>query len=148
TGGSIFVSVDGQLTIDGMGSVRTGIGANALAGSTGNAGDVTVKGGTLSIVNSGAIASSAIGRFENLPASTGNAGRVTVTAGTLTLTNAGLIASTTFGPGSGGNVSVTVDGQLTITGTPGVPVLTGISSDSEPGSTGNAGNVIVSAGNL
>jgi large exoprotein involved in heme utilization and adhesion len=41
-----------------------------------------------------------------------------------------------------------VGDQLTITGTPGVPMFTGIASDAEPGSTGNAGGVTIGAGIL
>src|SRR5206468_11075934 len=49
-GGSVSVMVDGQLAIDGG-----GIAANSEAGSSGAAGVVTVKAGTLSIANNGEI---------------------------------------------------------------------------------------------
>jgi hypothetical protein len=95
-GGSVSVNVTRQLTIDGGpagASSITGISSDAKAGSTGNAGDVTVTAGTLSIVNGGHISSTALGASSNLPASTGNAGRVTVTAGQITLAFGGEVVS-------------------------------------------------------
>ncbi|MBV8890593.1 MAG: filamentous hemagglutinin N-terminal domain-containing protein, partial [Acidobacteria bacterium] len=175
TGGSVSVTVDGQLTIDGTApaaNLLTGIATNSEAGSTGNAGDVTVRAGSLSLINGADISSGALGASNNLPASTGNAGQVTVTADALTVNSAGLIAtntfgggnggavfvtagtlsiasngaivSNTFGSGMGGSVSVTVDGQLTINGAPGGG-FTGIASNAEQGKTGDAGSVTVRA---
>src|SRR5207253_3235701 len=83
-GGNIAVTVGGALTIDGSGTnpdiVATGIVANSEAGSSGNAGDVTVAAGRLSLVNGGVI-SSALRPFMNLPPSTGNGGRIVVNVG-------------------------------------------------------------------
>jgi large exoprotein involved in heme utilization and adhesion len=65
--GTILVNVAGQLSIDGMGLPRplgpsnSGIGSIALPGSSGAAGQVTVKAGTLSLTNGGAILSSTAG---------------------------------------------------------------------------------------
>jgi filamentous hemagglutinin family protein len=141
-GGSVSVAVTGQLTITGTPTGNgTGIAADSEAGSTGNAGTVTVKAGALSIFSSGEISSSAMGTFSGLPASTGNAGQVTVTAGTLSIVNGGAIVSNTSGPKGGGSVAVTVFGQLTIDGSI-------IAADSGAGSTGDAGTVIVTAGTL
>src|SRR5262245_40272205 len=67
--------------------------------------------------------------------------------GTLSIANNGAIVSNTFGPGKGGSVSVTVDGQLTIAGTP-RGGFTGIAANAETGKTGDAGEVTVSAGTL
>jgi len=81
--------------------------------------------------------------------STGNAGSVTVSAGALSLVNSGVIAAGTFGPGRGGTVSVGVAGPLAINGiSQNASSATGITSESFPGSTGNAGNVSVTAGTL
>jgi filamentous hemagglutinin family protein len=149
-GGNVSVTVDGQLTIDGRAAAAnslTGIAADSEAGSTGDAGSVTVKAGALSIVNRGEISSGALAASNGLLASTGDAGQVMVTAGTLSIASGGAIVSNTFGPGKGGSVSVTADHQLTITGTSGGG-LTGIASNAEQGKTGNAGDVIVSAGTL
>src|SRR5262249_18756474 len=139
TAGTISVASDGAISAD------------TSAGSSGNAGNVTVNAETLTIVN-GLISSGALAAFNGAPASTGNggnvtvsvagllsidgsgstslrgiatnanpgttgnAGNVTVTAGGLDIKNNGEIASNTFATGSGGNVFVTVDGQLSISG--------------------------------
>jgi filamentous hemagglutinin family protein len=171
SGGSISVSITGALLIDGTGtliatdtfgkgsggdvSVTAGalsilnggeISSDTAQGSGGNAGNATVTAGTLTIVG-GTISSGALGAFDGAPASTGNAGYVSVSAGTLSIANHGAIVTNTFGPGIAGSVSVTVNGQLTITGIPGGG-LTGIASNAGAGKTGDAGKVTVSAGTL
>jgi filamentous hemagglutinin family protein len=108
-GGSVSMRVAGGLMIDGTGANLTGIFAQSNAGSNGNAGDVTVKAGSLSIVNSGLISSSALGPANSLPASTGNAGLVTIAAGALSLANNGNIRSATFGSGKAGNILVSAE---------------------------------------
>ena len=148
-GGSVSISVAGQLTIDATSAdldFLTGISVSANPGSIGNAGNLTITAGALSMVNGGEILSSTLGAFDNLPASTGNAGQITVYAGTLSIANSGGIESNTFGHGKGGNISVMVDGQLTIDGM-GV-ANTGIAADSLAGSSGDAGDVTVKVGTL
>jgi large exoprotein involved in heme utilization and adhesion len=139
-GGSVSVTVDGQLNINGAVSLAalttlarfftpseaalqtlTGIITDSAAGSTGNAGDVTVKAGALSIVNSGEISSSTRGPAGSLldpsnirRASTGNAGSVTVSAGKLSLLSNGRILVSTQGPGAGGDVTVAVAGPVAL----------------------------------
>src|SRR5262249_37518382 len=118
-----------------------GISAQAISGSMGNAGDVTVTAGALSIANNGAIVSSTSG--------SGKGGSVTVTAGTLTIVSNGEIFSSTFGPGNAGSVAARVAGGLVIDGTGDDPnFVTGISSRANAGSTGNAGSVTLTAGRL
>src|SRR5207244_8579006 len=62
------------------------IAANSEAESTGDAGNVNVTAGALSIVNGGAISSNTLG-------STASAGQVTVSAGSLTVAGGSLIRS-------------------------------------------------------
>ena len=119
-GGTVAVAVDGLLAIDGSGTnpdvVATGIVTNSLAGSSGNAGDVSVQAGALSIINGGSI-SSALRPFMNLPASTGNSGSVTVNVGgLLSLSGSGSRIGTETNAGSTGNAgSITVNaGQITL----------------------------------
>ena len=142
------MSVAGQLYLDGSSATGfTGISSTARPGSSGAAGNVTVDAGTLSILGNGAIVSATSGdgdagsvfvrvagllsidgasstAFSGIgsdsePASIGNAGVATVSAGTLSIVNTGQISSNTFGTGSGGSVTVTVGGRLSISGTPG-----------------------------
>jgi filamentous hemagglutinin family protein len=123
--------------------------------STGRAGDVTVNvAGGLSI--DGTMTPDF---FTGISADTtgkGDAGNVTVTAGSLSIINTGLITSTTGAGstvtqaetirfGNGGNVSVNVDGGLTIDGTMTPRRFTGITAETE--ASGDAGIVTVMAGN-
>jgi large exoprotein involved in heme utilization and adhesion len=76
---------------------------------------------------------------------TGNAGNITVHAGELTLRSNGEISSRTYGSGNGGNVTVITDSFL-IDGN-NLLFPTGIFANSVDAS-GNAGNIMVQAGNL
>jgi filamentous hemagglutinin family protein len=166
-----MLSVNGS---SGVPQSETGISGDSKA--KGDAGKVTVSAGTLSIVsgtissstftsgNGGSISVNVAGGLtidgamtpgsptgtgiiSQANGSIGNAGSVAVSAGTLSIVNTGEISSSTFGSGDSGNVLVNVAGGLTIDGTKTPPgSFTGISSQTNPGSMGNAGTVSVSAG--
>jgi filamentous hemagglutinin family protein len=178
-GSDVSVNVSGMLSISSpKGDPRsaTGILAQSSPGSGGKGGNVSVTAGTLSIASNSEIAAGTFGSGNggNIsvkvagqltldgsgasapsqasitsqadPGSLGNAGNVTVTAGALSIISRGVISSSTSGAGKSGNISVTVDGQLTIDGALSANSLTGITAEANPGSTGNAGAVSVSAG--
>jgi filamentous hemagglutinin family protein len=180
--GDVSITVAGPLTIDmsvgATASMFQGIASQTTG--TGNAGNVTVTAGTLSMVNNGEIFSATAGSgdagdvsvtafdkltidgtggapgvsptgiFSDAVAGSGAAGVVSVSAGILSIINSGNIASNTFASGNAGVTRVTVSGQLTIDGSKGDPKtgVTGILSQAEPGSSGAAGMVSVSAGTL
>ena len=175
--GNIAIDVTGALTIAGTGAVdfSTGIQSNAVRGSTGNAGQITLKAGSLSLTQIATVATNTFGPgnagsivatiggdlvvdggigiitsgllSQAEPGSTGNAGTVTITAATISLTNLGQIASSTFGAGNGGNVTVTASGNITIDGAVN-GLNSGIFSDADVGSSGNGGRVNVTAGSI
>ena len=178
TGGDVTLQ-SASLTISGSSTatVFTGVSSNANAGSTGNAGDVNVTTtGNVDIGGGGLIGSGTFGSgnagdvtvqagsmnidgmnfslFTGIesqanPGATGNSGKVNVTVNNdLSVSNNGDISSGTFGPGSAGNVTLQA-GSLTITASSGSFFLTGINSQANSGSTGNAGVVNVTvAGNV
>jgi large exoprotein involved in heme utilization and adhesion len=75
----------------------------------------------------------------------GAGGAVTVTAGTLTVRGGAQIASTTAGPGAGGDINATIANGLTLSGVgPNGP--SAISASAQPGSSGRAGEVVLTAG--
>ena len=169
-GGDVSVAVSGLLSIDGISKKTpfTGITANSAHRNSGNAGDMSVNAGELSIVNTGEISSGTFGAgnsgnvsvavgglllIDGIPGkaltgitaetsarkSTGNAGNVTVNAGELSISHGGEIASDTFGTGAAGNVDVTVSGAATIADRGEIIV------DSENRISGNAGTVTLRA---
>jgi filamentous hemagglutinin family protein len=134
----------GALTITNNGLVLS------LSQGAGNSGSVSVNvSGMLSVDGSRRElpqGTGIVGDSVGSTGSTGNAGTVSVSAGSLSIVNTGVISSSTFGRGNAGSVSVNVAGGLTIDGamTPGFS--TGIASNANTGSTGNAGPISVSAG--
>jgi large exoprotein involved in heme utilization and adhesion len=147
SGGNVMVSAAAVDLLNGG-----TIGSGSLG--SGNGGEVTVNvTGTLKI--DGTEVSSnpfIVTRISSGSDSFGNGGTITVNAGSLAIRNAGTILSGAFGSGKGGDVTVNVTGSLLIDGSmPGPdPTFnpTGISSRSNPGSTGDAGAVSVRAGTL
>ncbi len=148
-GGNIMVNLSGDLVIDGIANPSTaqpaGIVARTLDPNGGNAGQITVDAGNVSILDSGVISTSTFGNgaagevsvnasgelvidgagtptFGASIASSanfaaGNAGRVTVNAGSLSLSHGGEIQSLTFGSGNGGDVTVAAGSGVVIDGT-------------------------------
>ena len=85
-------------------------------------------------------------QIENL--GRGQTGEITISAAQLSIRDGGRIWSSTFTEGSGGNVSVTVDGAIEIDGAaPGNPTITS-SIATTSSSSGNGGNMTVSAGTI
>lgn len=147
--GTVRVTAAGALTISGTpGSpARMGMRAQANRNSTGAAGDVIVRAGSLVITQLGEISSSTFGK--------GDAGNVTVEADSISLQDSSIL-SATDGPGHGGNVVVTASGPISLTNTPGQGLGTGIGAQtggttggtSNVGDAGDAGDVTVRAGSL
>ena len=170
--GSVSVSVAGELAIDGAATrpgLFTGIFSQANQGSAGNAGRVSVDAGSISIVNNGTISGSTsgsgnggsvavsansislanLGKILSTTSGTGSAGQISVAAGILSIASNGQIqsAAATGSSGQGGNIVVSVAGQLLIDGTSGDQTsLTGISTQSQ--GRGDGGRVLVTAGSL
>ncbi|MBK7900744.1 MAG: filamentous hemagglutinin N-terminal domain-containing protein [Azonexus sp.] len=113
------------------------IRSSADAGTTGDAGSVTVQvRGNLYVYDGASISSSTL--------STGNAGSVMVSAGSLTIEGGGAgfaeISSDSLGDGNAGPLSVNVSGAMN--------VLAGGRVSSDTYLTGRAGDISVTAGSL
>ncbi len=173
--GRVYVMA-GQMVVDRQGSnYVTGVLSDALSGSEGNAGIVSVTvTDLLQLLNGGSIRSGtfAAGNAGNvnitakqmtidgqesnyvtgvlsdaLSGSEGNAGIVSVTVTELLqLLNGGSIRSVTFAAGDAGSVSVSA-GNL-IVDRQGSDYFTGVTSSAEKGSEGNAGQVIITVTEL
>jgi filamentous hemagglutinin family protein len=136
-GGSIDVNVADKLTILGRGEI------DSTTYALGNAGSVRVRVGSILIDDQGQ-GGFLTGIFsEATSSSSGHAGTVDVQAtGLLTLTNGGLIDSNTYSIGNAGSVKVHA-GSILIDGA--ANGYSAISSVAAPNSSGNAGNVEVTA---
>jgi len=135
--GTVSVTVTGAATLSSAGAISSD------TFTSGNAGDVIVKAGSLNIdgiasqFNLTGITSSADS------GSSGNAGRVSVTTiGATTISNSGVIESNTSASGNAGDVTLTT-GSLSINGAGTPSNFTGVSSSANAGSSGNAGRVSV-----
>jgi large exoprotein involved in heme utilization and adhesion len=139
----------------------TGIVAQAGPGSSGNAGDLTVRTGSLEVREGAQISASTFGSGDGgellveadmvflsdsgppgLVASansTGDAGNLTVRAGSLEVRNGAEISTSTSGAGKGGNITIKVKGIVSIIGESGV--FSGTFKDS----SGDAGDIVIEA---
>ena len=138
--------------------------------ATGNAGNINIAAGSLSIVNGGQIGASTIGRgntgsieliiedtisvsgqisegFPSIigstvkPGAEGNAGDVKITTNSLSLTNGGQIDAGTSGIGNAGSVEILAEDTISIDARNTVNFPSGIGSQVAPGAEGNAGSV-------
>jgi filamentous hemagglutinin family protein len=178
-GGSISVRVSNALNIDGKNAAPgrvTGIATSADSDSTGNAGNLTVVAGSISLTNGGEISAStfstgmggtvavrdagnlvidgaagtgATGIFSNTSAAGGgNAGPITVSAKTLRILTNGEISSSTDASGNAGMTKVLVAGGLTIDGINETGLTGIVSQNGKRKSSGQAAGVAVIARNL
>jgi filamentous hemagglutinin family protein len=165
-GGVVQVTAQGPLTLT---DPASGIIALATSTASGNAGSVTVTAPEVSVATGAEIASTTAGTGAGgsvmvttpgalvlagadaqIAASatglqSGPGGSVTVAAGGLAVSGGALIASTTAGLGSGGDVGVTVANGVTLSGV-GPDGASGITASAEPGSRGQAGEIMLIAG--
>jgi len=84
---------------------------------------------------------------SHLGAETGDAGTITINAGELEMRDGAVIASGTFTTGAGGSVSLTIQGDLTLSGFIDKN-NTGIFAETNTRNGGDAGNIVVSANNI
>lgn len=174
--GRIAVTATDALTIDSRNnSVLSGIYSINQGDNSGDSGDVAVTAGTLTLVNGGQISSSTLGAGDagqvNVtanalmidsrdfslwptgivsqaePDSTGDAGNLTIRTESLAVINGGQISSSTFAPGDAGNVDVSA-ARVHLDSLGFSSWGTGIFSQANRDSTGNAGHVVVNAGTL
>jgi filamentous hemagglutinin family protein len=127
----------GQLTL------TNGAQLASVVQGTGNAGPIAVSADSLLV--DGTANPGTLTGIGSVTAGPGRAADVAVAAGGLTILANGEIVSITTGSGNAGNVSVSALGAASIDGSSAI-FQTGILSQANPGSSGNAGSVQVNAG--
>jgi filamentous hemagglutinin family protein len=166
--GIVSINIAGPITVSGQ---QSEIGSEAESGSTGDAGAVSINAVGLAVADGGVITTATHGpglggeldltiagnimlsgtgpQITAATTGSGNAGAVVVNAGSLSMTTGATISSdTTGGSGDAGEVELHIGGAISIVGTSAADVTTGIVSQANPGSTGNAGLILVDAGSL
>jgi filamentous hemagglutinin family protein len=179
-GGSVTVraSLSAELSgVDGYG-LGSFLTTSTPAGSRGNAGNLTIETGTLT-VRDGALISSATGgigqggvltvratesvelsgadgsgtgsrlQTQARQGSTGNAGNLTVVTGRLSVRDGGLISAGSAGTGSAGTLTVKARDSVQVTGTsPDGKIPSSISTSVESAAAGGGGNITIETGRL
>ncbi|KYC37946.1 hypothetical protein WA1_05485 [Scytonema hofmannii PCC 7110] len=169
--GSITIDATGQIKLAGTNSVI----ANAVREeAVGNAGNITIKTGSLSVTDSTQISSFTRGQGNagNITiqardavtfdggllssgvdsSAVGNAGKIDITTGSLSLTNGAQIISLTRGQGNAGNITIQAKDAVTFDGFKFLndksSFFTVLLSNVEAGAVGNGGNIDITAGSL
>jgi filamentous hemagglutinin family protein len=164
-GGDITINARDRVKFDGVGSNQNSSGAysNLESGGVGNAGDIKVTTGSLSLTNGAQIAASTFGQgnagdidinardaitfngigsngrssgiFSTVESSgVGKGGDIQLTSGSLSLANQAQINSSTFGQGDAGNISLNVDNAISLSNSY-------IAGAVFPGGVGKAGDI-------
>jgi filamentous hemagglutinin family protein len=140
----------GNLTVE-TGQLTLSDGA-VISSSTfgeGNAGDLSIR-ATESIALSGLNADGFGSSLQNgvAPQATGDAGNLTVETGQLTLSDGAFITSATFGQGNAGNLTIRAAESLTLSGLNSRGVPSWLAARVRSEASGNAGNLTVETGQL
>ncbi len=148
--------------------IASSAGGSLLSGNigSGQAGDILIKGRSLSLTNSTINASTTgEGNAANIllevqnnvsltnssisgtvaQSATGQGGNVTIESGSLFLTDGSVVNVSTFGKGNGGNVTIQAKDKISIGGNDSV---SGISSSVGESAIGNGGDINIQTGSL
>ena len=177
--GSVNITATDTITFDGETSFGFASGAfsGVFPGAVGNAGNVNITTGSLSLTNGGEVSASTLGRGDGglvnitamdtvtidgealfgipsgvfsgvFPGAVGNAGDVSITTGSLTLTNGGSVSASTSGQSDAGSVNITAMDSVTIDGETSFGFGSGVTSQVNSGAEGNAEGVTITTGSL
>ncbi len=178
--GSINITARDRITIDGdtlEGFPPSGATSFVNRGAIGDAGDVTITTGSLTLTNGGRVSASTVGEgnagsvnitardtitFDGQdsrgfasgatsqvnPRAIGDAGGVSITTGNLNLTNGGRVSVSTLGQGIAGLVNITARDRITIDGQTSFGFASGVISLVNPGAIGDAEGVTINTGSL
>ena len=177
TAGSVTIEASDAVVLDGVRDldILTGVSSSVEEGAEGNGGVITITTGSMEVKNGAEILSINWGKGNagtvninatetvvldggNSEFSTGiatsleegaegKAGVVTITTGSLEVKNGAIIDSLTLGKGDAGAVNINATETVVLDGE-NSEFATGVNSDADPGSEGNAGGVTITTGSL
>lgn len=144
--GRVGIDLGGDLAIRGVAADgnRSGVFSNAVGSGDPGAISLRMDRGLLRMDDFGVIV------IENSPgsAATASPAQIEIQAAGLEMSGNARIDSSTRGAGPGGDISLRIAGRARLSGASGGGEFTGITSLSQPGSTGRAGTIDLAAGSL
>ncbi|WP_424102751.1 filamentous hemagglutinin N-terminal domain-containing protein [Moorena producens] len=141
SGGGIVVKAS-QLSLEGDSTIFANVSGS------GQGGDLTVDASESVRVVGAADAPSSLGALV-FPEATGNGGDISITTGELIVSDGGFVSIITDGEGDAGNLSVDADSTVQVIGTSADGrFASNLSSSTNPGSKGNAGELNITTGEL
>ncbi|HEY9691076.1 MAG TPA: S-layer family protein [Oculatellaceae cyanobacterium] len=168
------VSLDGTISNNGYSST---IFSTVVPGAVGNAGNVFLTTGSLSLANGAQLTASTFGQgnagsvtvvakdtvsfdetdiygfssgiFSSVETGAiGNGSNISITTGSLFLTNGAQVVASTAGQGNAGSVSIFAQDVVSLDGTNSLGYPSAIFSDVEIGGVGNGSNINITTGSL
>jgi filamentous hemagglutinin family protein len=175
--GNIIIDATDKVSFDGVGSsYKLSSGATTIATQEGRGGDISVKTGTLSLINGAQIDASTSGKgnggnitidardrinFESIGSNqnfsgafsvvqsngVGNAGNIKLTTNSLSLSNSGRVSTGTLGRGNAGDITINAS-DITANDAAGTGFPSGVSSSVAATGVGRGGNISINTGSL
>ncbi|TBR57764.1 hypothetical protein B4U84_17495 [Westiellopsis prolifica IICB1] len=128
--------------------VRDGAQVSASTFGAGNGGNLTVTAETVELIGSRANGQFPSGLFAQADSdSKVNAGNLTIKTQKLFVRNGAQVSASTFGAGNGGNLTVTAE-TVELIGSSADQFSSGLFAQANPGSTGDAGDLTINTQNL
>ncbi|MEH2046024.1 S-layer family protein [Nostoc sp.] len=135
----------GNIEVNATGAVNLRDGSlisNAMLGTAGKGGDINITAGSFALTNAATVLTSTFGQ--------GDAGNVTLQAqDRVAFINGSYIGTSGLGQGNAGNVTISTEGAIVFNALDSPkPNITGVFSNVEPESVGDAGNIYINAASV
>ncbi len=135
----------GNIEVNATGAVNLRDGSlisNAMLGATGKGGDINITAGAFALTNAATVLTSTFGQ--------GDAGNVTLQAqDRVAFIDGSYIGTSGLGQGKAGNVTISTEGAIVFDALDSPkPNITGVFSNVEPESVGDAGNIYIKAASV